>query len=312
MVADDQSGHVLFYEDYGPQDAPPLIIVHGNGGSLCDIRRLPMFDLKTQRVIQLHARGVGQSLPGGAMHANQYPDWVRDIEQLRHTLELDKITLCGWSGGTAVALMYAQSYPQRCNGLVLCGTWLASNEEISNYYKRVTQRCPDGWRELTARFGADDPVKALNLAVTTASTAEDRLLATARYEMIFENGQTSFAELLSRYDAAQWKKMTDGRAVYANMMLHNSGIATGQIEQGMNRLAGVPILYMNGGTDHITPPTVAARMCAQTDRGLHFIVPGAGHDIHDPKMQQALAGLLRDFPANIVAVKPSPPSPSPR
>jgi proline iminopeptidase len=271
-----------------------------------------MFDLKTQRVIQLHARGVGNSLPGGALHANQYPDWVRDIEQLRRTLALDKVTLCGWSGGTAVALLYAQTYPQRCRGLVLCGTWLASDAEIGSYYQRVMQRCPEGWRELAARYGKDDPVQALNLAVVNAPTAEERLLATARYEMIFENGRTKFSELLARYDAAQWKKMTDGRAVYANMMLNRSGLAPGQVEQGMDRLAGVPVLYMNGGNDHITPPTVAAHLCARTDRALHFIVPGAGHDIHDPKMQQALAGLLRDFPANIVPVTPSRPSPSPR
>jgi proline iminopeptidase len=312
IVADDQSGHVLFYEDYGPKEAPPFIVVHGNGGSLCDIHRLPMFALKTQRVIQLHARGVGQSLPSGATHVNQYPDWVRDIEQLRRTLALEKVTLCGWSGGTAVALMYAQMYPQRCAGLILCGTWLASKEEISTYYERVAQRYPEGWRELLSRFGTDDPVKALNLAVTTASNAEDRLLATAHYEMIFENGQTPFSELIARHDAAQWRKIEAGRVVYANMMLNNSGLAAGQVEQGMSRLVGVPVLYMNGGNDHITPPTVAARLCAQTNRALHFIVPGAGHDIHDSKMQQALTGLLRAFPANIVAVKPAPSSPAPR
>lgn len=304
MAADDGSGHTLFYEDHGPVDAPPVIIVHGNGGALCDIKRMAMFDLTRRRVIQLHARGVGQSQPVGALHDNQYPDWVRDIEQLRRELAIDKTILCGWSGGTAVALLYAQTYPNRCNGLVLCGTWLASDSEIEGYYGRVAQRCPQGWAELTARYGKTDPVKGLNLAVTNAKTAEDRMLATAHYEMIFENGQTPFGQLLGRYDAAQWNKMAAGRAVYANMMLHRSGIMPQQVEQGMTRLSSVPILYMNGGNDHITPPDVAARLCAQSDRAVHFVVPGAGHDIHDPKMQQALVALMRDFPAGIRKMTP--------
>lgn len=312
FLADDQSGHRIYYEDYGPRDSVPLVMVHGNGGALFDRARLSMIDTTRQRVIFIHARGVGASTPAGKIEHNQYPDLVRDIEQMRKLLDLRRVMLCGWSGGTAVALMYAQAHPQHCAGLVLAGTYLASGAEIAGYYDRVAQRCPLGWAEFTRHYGTDNPVAAFNREVTAARGTAELLAVTARYEMIFENGRTTRMDLLARHDAEKWRAMAAGRRVYAHMMLHDCGILRGQVENGMARLGGVPVLFVNGAADHITPPDVAAKLCAMTARGLHIVIPGAGHDIHDPKMQQALTGLLRDFPANVVPVRPFPPAPSPR
>lgn len=314
--ADDGSGHSLFYEDYGPEEGQPFIIVHGNGGALCDLSRLP-FDLSRQRVIQLHARGVGNSMPPGAINNNLYPDWARDIEQLRQKLKLDKVNLCGWSGGTAVALLYAQEHPEHTAGLVLAGTYLAKPEEVAGYYRRVAQIYPEGWAEFTKRYGDADPVGAFNRAVTDAETVEERVKCTRHYEMIFERGESKKdrkKSLDERHGRQDWIKKAAARRVYANMMLHDCGLEPGKIEAGMKKIESIPVLYVNGTLDHITPRAVAAALAKTTTQSLQILVDGAGHDIHDKRIQEALRGPLKNFPDYIRPFfKPVPPSsPLPR
>ena len=110
----------LFHEDSGAPGAPgpPLVLVHGAGGSLrhwpAAVRRLP-----GRRVIALDLPGHGSSPPPahGSVGA-----CARSVLGLLDALGVDRAAIGGHSMGGAVALTLALEAPGRVAALALVGT----------------------------------------------------------------------------------------------------------------------------------------------------------------------------------------------
>ena len=110
----------LFHADSGPAPAgrPPLILVHGAGGTYRhwpeEVRALP-----GRRVIALDLSGHGGS-PSPA--PGTVAALARSVLGLLDALGLETAVVAGHSMGGAVALTLALEAPPRVAGLVLCGT----------------------------------------------------------------------------------------------------------------------------------------------------------------------------------------------
>lgn len=280
--AADQSCHRLYYEDYGPKDAPAIIMVHGNAGALFDPQKLRMFDLSRQRVIIPHLRGIGRSQPAGAIEGNLYPDLAHDIETLRAHLEINKVSLFGWSGGAAIALLYTQGYPERCQDITLFGAFLGTKQELEEYYQRSRDKYPQGWRDFCAAYNTTDQSVALRLnnhRILTG-TASQRQEAALRYERIFGPVDASAFDL---------ERLAHNRMVFAHMQEHDYGLAPHQIANNMGKIAAIPLTVASGAEDYVTPFSTAARLLPQAR---HIVIEGVGHDIHGRKVQDFFRHLF--------------------
>ncbi|MFF8186007.1 alpha/beta fold hydrolase [Microbacterium sp. NPDC016588] len=100
---DVEPGIHLHYEDRG--EGKPLVFVHGWGGS-GDAWDLQVLDLADRyRVITVDLRGHGASdKPWGTY---DYRVFTRDLHTLIERLELEDVTLVGWSMGGQIVLRYA-------------------------------------------------------------------------------------------------------------------------------------------------------------------------------------------------------------
>jgi len=108
-------GRVLRYVDYG--DGPPLLLVHGMGGSWQSwLANLPSLG-EWYRVIAVDLPGFGGSepLPPGAVF-NGYADV---LEALLDTLGIQSVAVFGHSLGGLVALTLAEKSPDRVRCAVL-------------------------------------------------------------------------------------------------------------------------------------------------------------------------------------------------
>jgi pimeloyl-ACP methyl ester carboxylesterase len=74
-------------------------------------------------------RGAGRSIPLGEIRENATQNLVADIEHLRKKLKVNRIILAGGSWGTTLALLYAETYPQKVARLVLRGIFTATKED---------------------------------------------------------------------------------------------------------------------------------------------------------------------------------------
>jgi len=111
----------LAYRSYGRDvdpDRPPLVLVHGAGGTHL-IWPAELRHLAHTCIYVLDLPGHGASPGPGCTNISAYSEIVRDFVD---ALELPWFVLAGHSMGGAIALDFALAYGQRMAGIALLGT----------------------------------------------------------------------------------------------------------------------------------------------------------------------------------------------
>lgn len=113
----------FYYETYGDDGAPPLLVAHGLMGSIEMMARfgeqLDAIAAKGVRVIAYDARGHGRS--GYTTRRSSYA-WAAlgdDMHAFAHALGIEKISVYGGSMGAGTALMCALEHPEIIDRLIL-------------------------------------------------------------------------------------------------------------------------------------------------------------------------------------------------
>jgi pimeloyl-ACP methyl ester carboxylesterase len=110
-------GRRLRYCDYGSGDGPPVVMIHGLGGSWQNwLENIPRIG-RERRVIAVDLPGHGASeMPAERM---SIPGLGRTVEALCEQLDLGEVVLIGNSMGGFTAAEVAIQHPGRCAGIVL-------------------------------------------------------------------------------------------------------------------------------------------------------------------------------------------------
>lgn len=106
------------YVEGGKQGGPPLVLVHGYGGTYADWLALAPFLTTNFHVIIPNLPGWGASTRNPDANYD-YTAQVRRLRGFIEALQLGKIALAGHSMGGAIAGMYAAQYPNDVAALVL-------------------------------------------------------------------------------------------------------------------------------------------------------------------------------------------------
>ncbi|MBS0381033.1 MAG: alpha/beta fold hydrolase [Proteobacteria bacterium] len=106
------------YVEGGKQGGPPLVLVHGYGGTYADWLALAPFLTTNFHVIIPDLPGWGASTRNPDANYD-YTAQVRRLRGFIEALQLGKIALAGHSMGGAIAGMYAAQYPNDVAALVL-------------------------------------------------------------------------------------------------------------------------------------------------------------------------------------------------
>ena len=107
-LLDTGDGNLVYWETCGNPDGVPALIVHGGPGSGCTAGNRRSFDPEKYWIIIFDQRNCGRSLPHASdpaadMSLNTTEHLLRDMEQLREHLGVEKWLLRGGSWGDAVA-----------------------------------------------------------------------------------------------------------------------------------------------------------------------------------------------------------------
>lgn len=117
----------------------PAVVLHGGPGAHHDYL-LPGFDALAdgRELIYYDQRGGGRS-PVARDVAVGWTEHVADLEALRVTWGLERLTLAGYSWGGLLALLYAVSHPGRVGRLALVSpapAWRAAREQFEGAFAR--------------------------------------------------------------------------------------------------------------------------------------------------------------------------------
>jgi pimeloyl-ACP methyl ester carboxylesterase len=110
-------GLKMYYETYGA--GAPLLIIHGNGGSINNfINQIPFF-AKNYKVILADSRAQGKSIDTG--DSLSYEMMADDLNGLLDHLHLDSCYVIGWSDGGINGLLLAMRHPNKVKKLAVTG-----------------------------------------------------------------------------------------------------------------------------------------------------------------------------------------------
>lgn len=130
------NGIKLYYETYG--HGQPLIMLHGNGGSIKAFRnQIPYFE-KNYRVIAIDSRLQGKS--GGSPDTISYDLMASDFNSLMNELHIDSAYVLGWSDGGINGLILAMKYPDKVKKLAISGANVVPDSTAVPYSDIVNMR----------------------------------------------------------------------------------------------------------------------------------------------------------------------------
>ena len=110
-------GFKLYYETYG--EGQPLLLFHGNGGSISNMGNQITFFSKYYKVIAIDTRAHGRSTdPSDSLSFEQIVD---DFNALLDTMHLDSCYVIGWSDGGIDALLLAIRHPDKVKKMAFTG-----------------------------------------------------------------------------------------------------------------------------------------------------------------------------------------------
>lgn len=110
----ERDGVRFYYETYGQGE--PLLLIHGNGGSIGDWTAQITEFSKRYRVIAMDSRDHGRS--GDSKGPLSYETMADDQVALLDHLKIAQVNVLGWSDGGIEALLMGQRHPERVKKIV--------------------------------------------------------------------------------------------------------------------------------------------------------------------------------------------------
>ena len=107
----------MYYAIYG-EEGYPLILIHGNGGSIDSLREAAEYLANDYRVYVIESRCHGQSSDPGVI---SYELMASDVKEFIEAIGLEKPYVMGHSDGGITALTIAYTYPELLGGFISCG-----------------------------------------------------------------------------------------------------------------------------------------------------------------------------------------------
>jgi pimeloyl-ACP methyl ester carboxylesterase len=159
-------GIKLYYEVYGVGE--PLLLVHGNGGSIADFKAQIDYFRKDYKVIAMDSRDQGRS--GDSPDNITYEKMTDDLAALLDHLNTGPVDVLGWSDGGIEALLLGIRHPTKVKKIAAMAANLNPSEqavypELVAAFKSMfdsmpvaVKETPEGKRQLkVAQMVFDEP-----------------------------------------------------------------------------------------------------------------------------------------------------------
>ncbi|WP_425063975.1 alpha/beta fold hydrolase [Pyruvatibacter mobilis] len=271
----------LHYVDWGNKDAPPLLLVHGGRDHCRNWDWVAEALRDDYHVIAPDLRGHGDSqwMVGGTYMIN---DYVYDIAQLIHQLDLAPLKILAHSFGGAISLRYAGVYPDTVQKLIAIEGLGPSPKMLAERAETAPHERLSGWVDQMRKLSSRMPRRYESLdAAFKRMQEENPHLSPERARHLTEHGMNQnedgtwswkFDNYVRAFPPDQWPA-EETRALW------------GRITS--------PVMLVRGTESWASDPVKDGRIEA-FQNATSVNIDGAGHWVHHDKLEEFLP-LARDF-----------------
>ena len=293
-------GHRVYRERCGNPVGKPAVFLHGGPGAGCSAEHRRLFDPARYDILLFDQRGCGRSTPHASLENNTTWDLVADIERLREMVGAQQWLVFGGSWGSALALAYAETHPERVSALIVRGIFTLRREELLWYYQEgASWLFPELWEAYLAPIPVDERGD-LMAAYHRRLTGDDEV-AKLQAALAWSLWEGRTIKLLP--DPVLTDHYGDGHFALAfarieNHYFVNRGfVEEGQLLRDAHRLSNIPGVIVQGRYDVATPARTAWDLSKVWPNGALEIVPDAAHAYDEPGILKALIAATDRFAA---------------
>ena len=236
-------------------------------------------------------RGSGLSQPFGELEHNTTQDLIHDIEQLRQQLDIKQWLLFGGSWGGALALLYAQQYPDKVCGMIIRGVFLARSKDLNWFLNEGANRIyPEQWQKLHNSIPEslrDDLFEGLCAGLWGTDEVTKRRVAKewTAWGAQVSLGSDYQADKMAEHATEKMLKQVMMELHYAK---HHYFIYENQILENCHLLADIPSIIIHGRYDLVCPMEAALALHKALPDAEYIVLPNAGHIAKGEQMIDAL------------------------
>ncbi|TNE36445.1 MAG: alpha/beta hydrolase [Alphaproteobacteria bacterium] len=271
----------LHYVDWGNEGKPPLLLIHGGRDHCRNWDWVAEALREDYHIIAPDLRGHGDSdwIRGGTY---QTTDYVYDIAQLIHQLELGPLSVIAHSMGGSIALRYAGLFPETVKEMVVMEGLGMPPKIIKERMSVPVQKRMRGWvkqmREMSARSVRKYP---------TLDEAVDRMQE-ANPHLSKEQARHLTIHGVNRNEDGSYSWKFDNYV----RVFPSSGMSQAETEEIWSNIT-CPLLMLRGAESWASDPIADGR--ASHFKNARFeVIENAGHWMHHDRLEEFLR-LTRGF-----------------
>jgi proline iminopeptidase len=290
--------HLVYVEQCGNPSGVPIIFLHGGPCSGCKPDHRRFFDPVHYHIILLDQRGSGRSLPFGELEDNTLPHLMADMEAIRTQLNIENWILFGGSWGATLALAYAQKHTDRVRGLILRGSFLARQQDMTWFASEhgVASIYPESWQAFAASIPHNMRTENLLDDLITVLWGKDEL-AIRRAAKAWQSwgGQVALGNLYQENDEHPCEKTIKQVRMELHYAKHHYFLKENELLDNCDKLTHLPITLIHGRADLMCPIESAWKLFQALPQAKYVVLPTAGHIAQGDEMIDALIYATEDF-----------------
>ena len=298
------ANHKIYYEECGNPHGKPAVFLHGGPGGGGSTKVRGFFDPELFRVVIFDQRGCGRSEPHGSLENNTTWDLVKDIEELKNKLSIEKWLVFGGSWGSTLSLAYAQTYPDSVSELVLRGIFMLRKKELDWFYQDGASRIfPEAWEGFLKPIDEEDRDNLMDAyyKIFIGDNEKKKMEAAIAWSK-WEGSVSTLShkpEMISSYSES---KFALAFALIENHYFVNKGFLEDENQlissNSIDKIRHIPAKIVQGRYDIVCPMETAWELSKNWPEAELIIAPSSGHSAFEVEITHELINALQEFTKN--------------
>lgn len=290
----------MWWSDFGSHTNLPVVMLHAGPGGKSNPLLREIFDSNNWRIIQYDQRACGQSVrrPSasdavesiGCVRDNATDDLIADLELLREHLGIERWAVFGQSWGTALAVAYAQRFPDRVLGLMLSAVYLGDSYDIKWFFDGPKAHLPEAYEALIAPIPVDEREDLLKAYFARIFSRDPAIsIAAARAFMEYDLWLVFvFPDIQERVHGHTDLELVTFARIFLHYLANSFFLGDGVLLGNMHRIVHLPCRIVMGRYDLAVSLRPAWELHRSWPGSSMRIVSDGAYSPYQPAMNTAL------------------------